>query len=169
MSNGKHTINSLILLLFLSTLVGCDNTAEEEENAAAKAEEAQARSVEVGDWEKTQSEKGHLEIEVAKISKQLETAKTETAAILQYYEESKAQMDSLVSERDAAVVEAMDAKAVAKELADQLKEKTEEISGYEELVKELVNTVIDLENALAEMAEQPTEQTDEEVADGNSV
>ena len=169
MSNGKRTINSLILLLFLSTLVGCDNTAEEEENVAAKAEEAQARSVEVGNWEEPQSKKGNLEIEVAEISKQLETANAEAATILQLHADLKAQADQLVSERDAAIAEAEDAKAMAEKLTLQLREKNDEIRGYEELVKELVNTVTDLENALAELAEQPTEQTDEEVADGNNV
>ena len=50
-----------------------------------------------------------------------------------------------------------------------MKEKDEEIRKYEEWVEELQAAIKDLEGQGEEASERPTEESDEEVADGNNV
>ena len=177
MKEKKATVKFLCLLVCLLVLIGCDRSSEERDKAIAKVGKAIAETgrakAELARVEaalgKTQSERDALEETIAEISEKLENSNSELVASLQAQEQWQAKFDELTKQHDVAIVEISKKQTTVEKLEEQLKEKTAEISEYEQWVKELQATIEYLENQIDQMSEQSAEQSDEEVADGNNV
>jgi ribosomal protein L11 methylase PrmA len=166
MNRRKVTLKFMVLLVYLLTLVGCKNAAEERDKAVAEAEKAKAELARVeAIIEEIQSERDELKENLDTISENWEKANSELVVVTQAHDDLLDQVKELTKERDSAIVQAKDAKVQAERLGEQLKEKTEELHAYEEWVKELQATIEGLEGQITEINNQLTKQSAEEVSE----
>ena len=173
MNEKKATVKFLCLLGCLLVLTGCDRSSEERDKAIAKADKAIAEAEQVkaelarveDALGETQSERDSLEETIAEVSEKLENANSQLIASLQAQEQWQAKFDELAKQHDDAIAEITEIQTTVEKPEEQLKEKTADISEYEQWVKELQETIEYLENQIDQMSEK----SDEEVADGNNV
>lgn len=170
MTKWKPTFESLLLLVCLLTLTGCDGSKRERNKAIAEAKKAKAELAKVkAILEQTQSERDELREYIDKISEERES---ELASVMQTQEKLQYQ---ITEERDAAIAKAKDAQAIVERLREQLKEKAVEIRELEQWNEELQAAIRHLQDQIdqanqqmdEESYEEPNEQPEPNVIDVN--
>jgi len=170
MTKRKPTFESLLLLVCLLTLTGCDGSKRERNKAIAEAKKAKAELAKVkAILEQTQSERDELREYIDKISEERESG---LASVMQTQEKLQYQ---ITEERDAAIAKAKDAQAIVERLREQLKEKVVEIRELEQWNEELQAAIQNLQDQIdqanqkmdEELYEEPNEQSEPNVIDVN--
>ena len=171
MTKRKPTFESLLLLVCLLTLTGCDGSKRERNKAIAEAKKAKAELAKVkAILEQTQSERDELREYIDKISEERESG---LASVMQTQEKLQYQ---ITEERDAAIAKAKDAQAIVERLREQLKEKVVEIRELEQWNEELQAAIQNLQDQIdqanqkmdEELYEEPNEQSEPNVIDVDS-
>ena len=173
MTKWKPTFESLLLLVCLLTLTGCDGSKRERNKAIAEAKKAKAELAKVkAILEQTQSERDELREYIDRISEERGNTQSKLAAVMQAQEKLQYQ---ITEERDAAIAKAKDAQAMVERLREQLKEKVGEIRELEQWNEELQAAIQHLQNQIdqanqqldEELYEEPNEQSEPNVIDVN--